>query len=173
MRAAKHLLYLGLGTALTASAFAAEMSRNDALAVFKDATPAYTTMCSAGPNDSPTLPDDIEDRTGNALVTAEDVLSKKDDAELLAALIEYIDASDCSADESRAFVLGAIFHHRPAAREAAIAKLADRGRCRLVGQLDWGWQNEIYDKKLDPKLLADRGARLKKLNDALPATCEK
>ena len=84
-----------------------------------------------------------------------------------------IDASDCSADESRAFSLGAIFHQRPDPLQAAIAKLPDEARCRLVGQLDWGWQNEIYDKKLDPKLLADRAARLKKLKDGLPATCEK
>jgi hypothetical protein len=119
------------------------------------------------------LPDGIEDRTGNALVAAEAVLTEKDDAELLKALIEYIDASDCSADESRAFTLGAIFHHRPDALQTAIEALPDQGRCRLVGQLDWGWQNEIYDKKLDPKLLADRQARLKKLKNALPAKCEK
>jgi len=172
VRAVKYLLCLALGTSASV-ACAAAMSRNEALAVFKEATPAYAKFCTAGPNDAPTLPDTMEDRTGNALVTAEGVLSKGDDAELLKALLDYIDASDCSADESRAFSLGAIFHQRPDALQAAIAKLPDEARCRLVGQLDWGWQNEIYDEKLDPKLLADRAARLKKLKDGLPATCEK
>lgn len=166
------VLCLLLGTS-TSAALAATMSRDEALAAFKEAAPAFTKVCTAGPNDAPTLPDGLDDRAGVALETAEGILSKKDDAELLNALLDYIDASDCSADESRAFALGAIFHHRPNALQTAIAELPDEQRCRLVGQLDWGWQNEIYDKKLDGKLLADRAARLKKLKDALPATCEK
>jgi len=114
----------------------------------------------------------MEDRTGNALSTAENVLTKGDDTDLLNALIDYIDASDCSADESRAFALGAIFHKRPDALQTAIAALPDDKRCRLVGQLDWGWQNEIYGKTLDSKLKADREKRLKTLKASLPASCK-
>jgi hypothetical protein len=98
-------------------------------------------------------------------------LTKRDDGELLKSLIDYIDASDCSADESRSFTLGTIFHKRPDALQAAIAALPDDKRCRLVGQLDWGWQNEIYGKSLDAKLKADRESRLKTLKASLPASC--
>jgi hypothetical protein len=172
VRANGYLLGLLLGT-MSSAAFAAAMSRDEALAVFMEATPAFAKFCTAGPNDAPTLPEDIEDRTGNALAAAENVLTKRDDPELLKALVGYVDASDCSADESRAFSLGAIFHHRPDALQTAITDLPDQARCRLVEQLDWGWQNESYDKKLDAKLLADRASRLKKLKDALPLKCEK
>jgi hypothetical protein len=168
----RFFLVLAAGTAFTATAYAAAMSRDEALSVFKEATATYAKVCTAGPNDAPTLPENMEDRTGNALSTAEDVLTKKDDAELLKGLIDYIDASDCAADESRAFALGAIFHKRPDALQAAIAALPDDKRCRLVGQLDWGWQNEIYGKKIDSKLKADREKRLQTLKASLPASCK-
>ena len=172
LRLAKYFLGLSLGTALCTAAYAAATSRDEALATFKDATATYAKVCTAGPNDAPTLPETMEDRSGNAVAAAEEILSKGDDAELLKALLDYVAASDCSADESRAFTLGAIFHQRPDALEKAIAASPDKQRCELVGQLDWGWQNEIYDKKLDPKLKADRETRLAKLKAALPASCK-
>jgi hypothetical protein len=172
LRIAKYFLCLSLGTCLWTAAYAAATSRDDALAIFKDATATYAKVCSAGPNDAVALPETMEDRAANAVTAAEDVLSKADDAELLKALLDYVAVSDCSADESRAFSLGAIFHKRPDALQKAIAALADKQRCELVGQLDWGWQNEIYDKKLDPKLKAEREARLAKLKSALPASCK-
>lgn len=172
MRLKNFVLCLVAGTAMVATAYAAAMSRNEALAVFKEATTTYAKFCTAGPNDAATLPETMEDRTGNALSTAENVLTKGDDTHLLNALIDYIDASDCSADESRAFALGAIFHKRPDASQTAIAALSDEKRCRLVGQLDWGWQNEIYGKTLDSKLKADREKRLKTLKASLPASCK-
>jgi hypothetical protein len=149
------------------------MTRDQALAVFKNATGLFAKVCTAGPNETvPALPDTLEGETGNALTVADGVLSKGDDAELLGALVGYVDASDCSADESRAFALGSIFHHRPDALQAAIATLPEKSRCELVGQLDWGWQNEIYGKTPDPKVKADREARLKTLKATLPTSCE-
>ena len=99
MRLVRLVLGLAAAMAVVATAYAAAMSRDQALAVFKDAATTYAKVCSAGPNDTVSLPETMEDRTGNALTAAEGVLTKRDDAELLKSLIDYIDASDCSADE--------------------------------------------------------------------------
>ena len=174
MSAAKHVflvLFAGTIAAATSQA-AAAMTRDQALAVFKNAKTDYAKVCTAGEHDAPPpLPKDIEDETGKDQTTAEGVLSRGDDAELLDALLAYIDASDCSADESRAFSLGLIFHKRPDALQAAIAALPDKSRCTLVGQLDWGWQNEIYGKAVNRKLKADRQKRLKTLQASVPKSC--
>ena len=173
MRTVKYALptFLALASFALAHATAA-MSRDQALAVFKNATGLFAKVCTAGENDKPPpLPDSLEGDTGNALTVADGILSKRDDPELLNALLGYIGASDCSADESRAFTLGSIFHHRPDALQAAIAALPEKSRCELVGQLDWGWQNEIYGETPDPKVKADREARLKKLKSTLPKSC--
>lgn len=160
-----------VGVTIAGPALAA-MSRDQALAALKDGTTIYTRVCGAGPKDPPPImPAGVEARMARALDVAQGVLAKSDDKDLRKALIDFIVASDCSADEHRAFVLGAIWHGNPEPLQKDVAALGDAQRCIMVQQLDWGWENEIYGKPAEPNITPDRVARLKTLKDGAPKGC--
>ena len=168
---------LAFGFALVASVVAASAAptpspRDAALEALTQAKAIYEKICEASPQKSATvLPAAVEVRLSRALVVTSDLLAKGDDRELLAALIDYTSVSDCSADQTRALTLARVFRARPEALQAAIAALPAPARCKLVGQLQWGWTNDFLPAPSAAGAGADREARLTKLKSSVPAKC--
>ena len=168
---------LAFGFAFVASVVAASATptlspRDAALETLTHAKAIYEKICEASPQKSATvLPAAVEVRLSRTLVVTSDLLAKGDDRELLAALIDYASVSQCSADQTSALTLARIFRARPEALQGAIAALPAPARCRLVGQLQWGWTNDFLPAPTAAGAVTDRESRLTKLKSSVPAKC--
>jgi hypothetical protein len=146
--------------------------REAALAVFANAKQIYQKVCEASPQPGATvLPAAVEVRVGRALIVASDVLTKGDDRDLAAALIDFVAVSGCSSNRAPGLAMARIFRARPDALQATIEATPPAQRCNVIAQLDWGWHNDFLPAPTAAGVATDRDARMKKLKASVPAKC--
>lgn len=138
--------------------------RDAAIAVLANGKQIYQQVCAASPQAGATvLPAGVEVRFGRALIITSDILTKGDDKDLTAALVDFVAASPCSSNRAPALTMARVFRARPDALQTAIAATPAAQRCNVVSQLDWGWKNDFLPAPTAAGVTTDREARLKKL----------
>lgn len=104
-----------------------------------------------------------ENELASALKDCVSLLSSGDDVLLAHKILELILAFENSADETMSFAFGEIFLNNPALIENAFESFNRKEKRYLYKQLQWGFQNTTYQKKVPKTILEDRLEKLKQV----------